>query len=296
MSGFPAAAVPSSNSGTTLMNNCRLAGCLSLGLAAILWLAAGFGPAGPARAEATDPDRPLWMRSPSFRPTAHHSLHLSRPDLDRPATGGEARALTERTFRATSRSGRPTAVRWPSPPMSTISPTSLSPISMAARSPADPSCDGRTALCVYAGRHDGAVQSAGRRPARRQSLRRAEPALSRPCEGSSGPRRTVKDGLAASRSACVRQPRRQSLAYAFIRSVEVENRKRQISDGTTDIWLFDRTTGKHRQFTAHRSNERSPVISADGRYVYSPPKCRPPAKAIRIPGRQRPMSGARPSR
>lgn len=58
------------------------------------------------------------------------------------------------------------------------------------------------------------------------------------------------------------------VAYAFSRSEEVPQRKRQISDGTSDIWIFDRTTGKHRQLTHHRSNEKSPVFSADGAFVY----------------------------
>lgn len=58
------------------------------------------------------------------------------------------------------------------------------------------------------------------------------------------------------------------VAYAFSRTVESVYRKRQLSDGTSDIWIFDRKTGKHRQLTHHRSNERSPAFSADGKFVY----------------------------
>jgi tricorn protease len=58
------------------------------------------------------------------------------------------------------------------------------------------------------------------------------------------------------------------VAYAFVRSPEVTQRKGQISDSTTDIWIYDRTTNLHRQLTHHRSNERSPVFSPDGQYVY----------------------------
>jgi tricorn protease len=77
------------------------------------------------------------------------------------------------------------------------------------------------------------------------------------------------------------------VAYAFSRSPEVPQRKRQISDGTSDIWIFDRALGKHRQLTHHRSNEKSPVFSADGAFVYSttPPRCRPMARPTSTPRR-----------
>ena len=58
------------------------------------------------------------------------------------------------------------------------------------------------------------------------------------------------------------------VAYPFFRSIEVEQRKRQISDSTTDIWIYDQTAHVHRQLTKHRGNERDPVFSADGKYVY----------------------------
>lgn len=48
----------------------------------------------------------------------------------------------------------------------------------------------------------------------------------------------------------------------------MQQRKGQISDSTTDIWIFDRTTGEHRKLTQHRSHERSPVFSPDGAFVY----------------------------
>src|SRR5690606_8686167 len=47
------------------------------------------------------------------------------------------------------------------------------------------------------------------------------------------------------------------IAYPFLRSFEVAERKRQIADSTSDIWIFDRDSGTHRQLTTHRGTERS---------------------------------------
>jgi tricorn protease len=58
------------------------------------------------------------------------------------------------------------------------------------------------------------------------------------------------------------------IAYVFERSPEVPFRKRQISDGTSDIWILDRRTGEHRQLTRHRGREKSPAFSPEGTHVY----------------------------
>ncbi len=58
------------------------------------------------------------------------------------------------------------------------------------------------------------------------------------------------------------------MAYAFSRTDEVPQRKRQISDGTSDIWIFDRTTGKHRQAPAAHP---SPVEREEPRLLLGAP-------------------------
>ncbi|MBR3453448.1 MAG: PD40 domain-containing protein, partial [Muribaculaceae bacterium] len=45
-------------------------------------------------------------------------------------------------------------------------------------------------------------------------------------------------------------------------------RKHHTSSVTRDIWKYDATTGKHTNLTDHAGEDRSPVLSADGRTVY----------------------------
>ncbi|MXN64105.1 protease [Stappia sp. GBMRC 2046] len=59
-------------------------------------------------------------------------------------------------------------------------------------------------------------------------------------------------------------PNGQFLAYRKVNGLEVEWRKGDISDQTSDIWIYDFDVGKHHQLTTHRGNDRSPVWSSDG--------------------------------
>ncbi|WP_226623375.1 S41 family peptidase [Alloyangia pacifica] len=63
-------------------------------------------------------------------------------------------------------------------------------------------------------------------------------------------------------------PDGKSLAYVDRTSPEVAWRKREISDGTTDIWLYDTEAGTHRRLTDYRGSDRSPAFSADGSALY----------------------------
>lgn len=49
---------------------------------------------------------------------------------------------------------------------------------------------------------------------------------------------------------------------------ENEFRKGAVSDGTRDIWLYDRSTGKHRQLTTHRGEDRDAFWAPDGKSFY----------------------------
>ena len=49
---------------------------------------------------------------------------------------------------------------------------------------------------------------------------------------------------------------------------ENEFRKGAVSDGTRDIWLFDRSTQKHRQLTTHRGEDRDAFWAPDGKGFY----------------------------
>ncbi|MBE9639359.1 S41 family peptidase [Salipiger mangrovisoli] len=63
-------------------------------------------------------------------------------------------------------------------------------------------------------------------------------------------------------------PDGRMLAYVDRTSPEVPWRKREISDGTTDIWLYDMQEGTHRRLTGYRGSDRSPAFAADGSGLY----------------------------
>ncbi|SDG48936.1 S41 family peptidase [Alloyangia pacifica] len=63
-------------------------------------------------------------------------------------------------------------------------------------------------------------------------------------------------------------PDGRTLAYVDRTSPEVPWRKREISDGTSDIWLYDIQAGTHRRFTRYRGSDRSPAFSADGSELF----------------------------
>ena len=58
------------------------------------------------------------------------------------------------------------------------------------------------------------------------------------------------------------------MVYQDQKGMEDAWRKHHTSSVTRDIWKYDATTGKHTNLTAHAGEDRSPVLSADGRTVY----------------------------
>lgn len=58
------------------------------------------------------------------------------------------------------------------------------------------------------------------------------------------------------------------MVYQDQKGMEDAWRKHHTSSVTRDIWKFDVATGKHTNLTNHAGEDRSPVLSADGRTVY----------------------------
>ena len=58
------------------------------------------------------------------------------------------------------------------------------------------------------------------------------------------------------------------MVYQDQKGMEDAWRKHHTSSVTRDIWKYDATTGRHTNLTNHAGEDRSPVLSADGRTVY----------------------------
>ena len=58
------------------------------------------------------------------------------------------------------------------------------------------------------------------------------------------------------------------MVYQDQKGMEDAWRKHHTSSVTREIWKYDATTGKHTNLTNHAGEDRSPVLSADGRTVY----------------------------
>lgn len=63
-------------------------------------------------------------------------------------------------------------------------------------------------------------------------------------------------------------PDGKALVYDSCPVFENEWRKGAVSDGTRDLWIYDLTTGKHRQLTSNRGEDRDGVFAPDGRSIY----------------------------
>ena len=63
-------------------------------------------------------------------------------------------------------------------------------------------------------------------------------------------------------------PDGKNLVYDNCPIYENEWRKGAVSDGTRDLWLFDFSTGKHRQLTSNRGEDRDGFFAPDGKSVY----------------------------
>lgn len=239
-------------------------------LTAFLAIVAGAGLQGPLKAEALDPGQPLWMRSPAISPDGGTIAFTYRGRIYTVASaGGEAVALTEPRFRSTNPVWSPdgSAIAFSSAVFNAgdvyIAPIDGGEIrrltfNQATDVPLAFTPDGRDIL----------FGTAGIAPASTNFLDGSKyfplgEVLSVPAAG--GRERAVMP-VPAQQAAI--SPDGRLIAYVFTRSVEVPWRKRQIADSTSDIWIYDRTTGRHRQLTRHRSNEKSPAFSADGAHVY----------------------------
>ncbi len=63
-------------------------------------------------------------------------------------------------------------------------------------------------------------------------------------------------------------PDGKTLVYDNCPIYENEWRKGAVSDGTRDLWHFDLSTGKHRQLTSNRGEDRDGFFVPDGKSVY----------------------------
>lgn len=63
-------------------------------------------------------------------------------------------------------------------------------------------------------------------------------------------------------------PDGKTLVYDNCPVYENEWRKGAISDGTHDLWLYELATGKHRQLTRNRGEDRDGFFAPDGKSIY----------------------------
>lgn len=225
---------------------------------------------GSAAAQSPDPASPLWMRSPAISPDGETIAFTYRGRIYTvDSAGGEAKARTDPQFRATTPVWAPdgSAIAFSAAVFNAgdvyVAPLDGGEIrrltyNELADVPLAFTPDGQDILFASAGI---APMDANFLDAFTFSPLGA--VLSVPAAG--GREREVM-AIPAPQAAV--SPDGNLIAYVFERSPDVTFRKRQISDGTSDIWILDRRTGEHRQLTTHRGREKSPAFSSDGAYVY----------------------------
>jgi tricorn protease len=225
---------------------------------------------GPAAAQSPDPASPLWMRSPAISPDGGTIAFTYRGRIYTVDTaGGEAVALTDPQFRSTSPVWAPdgSAIAFSAAVFNAgdvyVAPRDGGEIRRLTYNelpdvPLAFTPDGQDIL--YAA---GGIAPMDANFLDAFTLFPLGEVLSVPAAG--GRERDVMP-IPAPQAAV--SPDGNLVAYVFERSPEVTFRKRQISDGTSDIWILDRRTGEHRQLTTHRGREKSPAFSPDGAYVY----------------------------
>lgn len=240
----------------------RLFSCLLLGIVAALQ--------GPVAAQTPDPASPLWMRSPAISPDGQTIAFTYRGRIYTvDSAGGEAAALTDPQFRSTSPVWAPdgSAIAF-SAAVFNAGDVYVAPIDGGEirRLTYNESSD--VPLAFTPDGQDILFASGGIAPMDASfldgfTLSPLGAVLSVPAAGG-----RERDVMPIPAAQAVVSPDGNLIAYVFERSPEVSFRKRQISDGTSDIWILDRRTGEHRQLTRHRGREKSPAFAPDGAYVY----------------------------
>jgi tricorn protease len=225
---------------------------------------------GPAAAQSPDPASPLWMRSPAISPDGETIAFTYRGRIYTvDSAGGEAVALTDPQFRATNPAWAPdgSAIAF-SAAVFNVGDVYVAPLdggeirrltyNELADVPLAFTPDGQDILFASAG-----ISPMDANFLDAFTFTPLGAVLSVPAAGG-----REREALAIPAPQAAVSPDGNLIAYVFERSPEVTFRKRQISDGTSDIWIFDRRTGEHRQLTTHRGREKSPAFSPDGAYVY----------------------------
>ncbi len=224
----------------------------------------------PAIAQTPDPASPLWMRSPAISPDGETIAFTYRGRIYTvDSAGGDAVALTDPQFLATHPVWAPdgSALAFSAAVFNAgdvyVAPLDGGEIRRLTHNelpdvPLAFAPDGQDILFASAGI---APMSANFLDA--FTLSPLGAVLSVPAAGG-----RERDVLAIPAPQAAVSPDGNLIAYVFERSPEVTFRKRQISDGTSDIWILDRRTREHRQLTTHRGREKSPAFSPDGTLLY----------------------------
>jgi tricorn protease len=224
----------------------------------------------PAAAQTPDPASPLWMRSPAISPDGETIAFTYRGRIYTvDSAGGDALALTDPQFRATNPVWAPdgSAIAFSAAVFNAgdvyVAPRDGGEIrrltyNELADVPLAFTSDGQDILFASAG-----ISPKDANFLDAFTFSPLGAVLSVPVAGG-----RERDALPIPAPQAAVSPDGNLIAYVFERSPDVTFRKRQISDGTSDIWILDRRTGEHRQLTTHRGREKSPAFSPVGAHVY----------------------------
>ena len=251
-----------------------LSGCLT----AALWAGAALAQTAqpplvsePAKkaAEKPDPNRPLWLRYPAVSPDGKQIAFTYGGQIwVVPATGGRAHPLTNSLFYSYRPIWSPDGKR----------------IAFASSRNGNfdvfimPVEGGATRRLTYHSSNDTPYSfSADGKRVYYSSVRLGDPKISF-YNGRAGlseqlyavPVTGGRERLIIPTPALDVQPSRDGrwMLYTNHPAYEQQWRKHAISDATRDIWVFDGETGRHRQLTRFRGEDRNPMWSPDGRTIY----------------------------
>ena len=221
---------------------------------------------GSAAAQEPRPDRPLWMREARVSPDGQSIAFVYRGQIWVVASkGGDAVPLTERQFRSTAPVWSPDSklIAFASDRYNAadvfVMPAGGGAIRRLtshsqAEKPLAFTSDGKRV--VFSAPRSADLKTDYLSPV----LARSGMIYSVPVDG--GRERLVMPH--AARMAAI-SPDGKTLAYVRQISLELEWRKREISGGTPDIWLYDLDKKAHRRLTTYRGMERCPRFSPDGK-------------------------------